>query len=218
MSRYIKGPGLIGTLLLVFIVAIGFAMWTLDLVAQQRTFAFLFSAELLAFSMLVYLYYAATPQEIRKRWLLIGSVALAALVILAVAVFPGVSTTPKTQTPNVSIVLYEGKISASSYGFGYSPTSLVSPGPTLTFKVGDVVNVTVTNVGQLPHNWALVSSNQTSAPVQFGAQIQSASNPLQHGQTGSVVFTVTKAGAFYYICQVPGHVELGMYGQVVVNS
>jgi plastocyanin len=217
MSQYLKGPGLIATLLVIFIVAIGVAMWTLDLVAQQRTFAFLLSAELVAFAMLVYLYYAETPRETSRRWLFTGSAALVAVILLSVAVFPGAMTTT-TQHPNVSITLYEGEISSSLYGFGYSSNSLVSPGPTLTFKVGDVVNVTVTDVGQMPHNWAIVSTNQTSAPVQFNAQIRSASNPLQHGESGSVVFTVTEAGDYYYICQVPGHLDVGMYGAVVVNS
>jgi plastocyanin len=190
-------------------------MWSLDLIAEQRTFAFFLSAELLAFGMLVYLYYTETPRGITKRWLFAGSAAIAAVIILGVAVFPGVATT--TPMPNVSITLYEGEISSSLYGFGYSPNSLISPGPTLTFKVNDIVNVTVTDVGQLPHNWAIVSSNQTSAPVLFNAQIRSASSPLQHGESGSVIFTVAKAGDFYYICQVPGHVDVGMYGKVVVN-
>jgi uncharacterized cupredoxin-like copper-binding protein len=215
MSRYLKGSGLLSTLLLIFIVVVGIEMWLLDLIAQQRTFAFLLSAELVAFGMLVYLYYEESPRELSRRWLFTGSAALAVLVLLSVAVFPGVTTT--TLTPNVSITLYEGEISSSLYGFGYGPSSLVSPGPTLTFKVGDVVNVTVTDVGQQPHNWAIVSTNQTSAPVQFSAQIRSASSPLQHGESGSVVFTVTQAGGFYYICQVPGHVDVGMWGRVMVN-
>jgi plastocyanin len=216
MSQHLKGSGLIATLLVILIVVIGVAMWTLDLVTQQRTFAFLLSAELVAFAMLVYLYYAEPAQGVSRRWLFTGSAALAAVMLLSVAVFPGAMTTT-TQQPNVSIALYEGEISSSLYGFGYSSSSLVSPGPTLTFKVGDVVNITVTDVGQMPHNLAIVSTNQTSAPVQFNAQIRSASNPLQHGESGSVVFTVTQAGDYYYICQVPGHVDLGMYGAVVVN-
>jgi len=151
MSQYLKGPGLIATLLVIFIVVIGVVMWSLDLVAQQRTFAFLLSAELVAFAMLVYLYYAETPREISRRWLATGSVALAVVILLAVAVFPGVTITA------------------------------------------------------------------TLTPVQFSAQIRSASSPLQHGESGSVVFTVTQAGDFYYICQVPDHADVGMYGQVVVN-
>ena len=216
MSQYLKGPGFIAVLLLVFIVVTAVTMWTLDLIAQQRTFAFLLSAELIAFAMMVYLYYVETPKDISRRWLFAGAIALAAVVLLAASVIPGVTNTPNA-LPNVNITLYEGAVSSNLYGFGYSANNLVSPGPTLTFKVGDIVNVTVTDVGQLPHNWAIVSTNQTSAPVQFNAQIRSASSPLQHGETGSVVFTVTKAGDYYYICQVPGHVDLGMWGKVIVN-
>ena len=215
MSQYLKGPGFIAVLLLVFIVVTAITMWTLDLIAQQRTFAFLLSAELIAFAMMVYLYYVETPKDISRRWLFAGAIALAAVVLLAASVIPGVTTT--STVPNVNITLYEGAVSSNLYGFGYSANNLVSPGPTLTFKVGDIVNVTVTDVGQLPHNWAIVSTNQTSAPVQFNAQIRSASSPLQHGESGSVVFTVTKAGDYYYICQVEGHVDLGMWGKVVVN-
>jgi len=216
MSRYTKGLGLIAVLLLIFIIVTAVTMWTLDLIAQQRTFAFLLSAELIAFAMLVYLYYGETPKEVSRQWLFSGALALAVVVLLGVSVIPGVTTTPST-SPNVNVTLYEGAISSSIYGFGYTANSLVSPGPTLTFKVGDVVNVTVTDVGQLPHNWAIVSTNQTSASVEFNAQIRSGSSPLQHEETGSVIFTVTKAGDFYYICQVPGHVDLGMWGKVIVN-
>jgi uncharacterized cupredoxin-like copper-binding protein len=215
MRQYLKGPGFIAVLLLFFIVVTAVTMWTLDLIAQQRTFAFLLSAELIAFAMLVYLYYVETPKDISRRWLFGGVIALAVAVLLAASVIPGVATT--STVPNVNIILYEGAVSSSLYGFGYNANNLVSPGPTLTFKVGDIVNVTVTDVGQLPHNWAIVSTNQTSAPVQFNAQIRSASSPLQHGESGSTVFTVTKAGDYYYICQVPGHVDLGMWGRIVVN-
>jgi plastocyanin len=216
MSQYGKGPGFIAILLLILIIVIAVTMWSLDLIAQQRTFAFLLSAELIAFSMLVYLYYGETPKETSRRWLFSGAIALAVVILLGVAVIPGVTTT--STSPNVNITLYEGAISSSLYGFGYSSNNIVSPGPTLTFKVGDIVNLTVTDVGKLPHNWAIVSANQTSAPVEFNAQIRSPSSPLQHGESGSVVFTVTKTGNFYYICQVEGHVDLGMWGKVVVNS
>ncbi len=212
-----KGPGLIASILLVFIVVIAIAMWSLDLVAQQRTFAFLLSAELVAFAMMVYFYYEEDPKEISKRWLSAGALSLAVLMVLSAVVLPNVGSS-SSPTPNVNIMLYEGEISSTLYGFGYTSGNLTSPGPTLTFNVNDVVNVTITNVGQMPHNWALVSNNQSSsAPVLFNAQIASPSNPLQHGQSASLAFTVTKLGNFYYICQVPGHLNLGMWGTVVVN-
>jgi uncharacterized cupredoxin-like copper-binding protein len=218
MSRYVKGPGLIATFLLVFIVVVAVAAWSLDLVAQQRTFALLLGAELVAFAMMVYLYYVENLKELSRGWLLAGAVGLALFLVLSAAVLPNVGSANLVSSPNVNIELYEGEISSTLYGFGFSPSNLTSPGPRLAFKVNDVVNVTVTNVGQFPHDWAIVSNNQSSsAPVLFRAQIASSTDPLQHGQSGSVVFTVAQTGNFYYICQVPGHEDVGMWGNVVVN-
>ena len=205
---------LIAIFLLTFLVIVGVAIWLLDLVAQQRVFGFLVSAEFVAFALLVYLYYEENPQEISQKLLLSGFAALGVFVLLAAAVFVGVGSTPK---PNVSVTLYSKEISSSLYGFGNSSTSVTSPGPTLTFKVGDVVNMTLINIGKMPHDWALVNANQTSASVLFNARIASSTVPLEPNQTGSVIFTVTKSGNFYYICQVPGHVQLGMWGSVIAN-
>jgi hypothetical protein len=91
MSQYMKGPGLIAVLLLIFVIVTAITMWSLDLIAQQRTFAFLLSAELIAFAMLVYLYYGETPREVSRRWLFLGAVALAMVVLLGVSAIPGVT-------------------------------------------------------------------------------------------------------------------------------
>ena len=86
MSQYLKGSGFIAVLLLIFMIVTAVTMWSLDLIAQQRTFAFLLSAELIAFAMLVYLYYGETPQDISRKWLFLGAVALAVVVVLGVSV------------------------------------------------------------------------------------------------------------------------------------
>lgn len=218
-SNYFR---LIATFLLIFLVIVGISIWFLDFIAQQRIFGFLMSAEFVAFAMLVYLYYEENPQNISKKLLLSGFASLGVLVLLGAALFAGVGSSPplpspNVSAPNVSVTLYAGEVSLAEYGFGNSATSITSPGPTLTFKVGDVVNMTVFNAGTMPHNWALVTSNQTSAKVLFGAQIASGSVGIPVNQTGSVNFSITKSGNFYYICQVPGHVSLGMWGNVVVN-
>jgi FtsP/CotA-like multicopper oxidase with cupredoxin domain len=125
----------------------------------------------------------------------------------------------QNKTPTVSILLYEGEISSSKYGFGTSANNLTSPGPTLRFKTSDIVNITVVNVGKMPHAFAITSAPRTGATVLFNAQIGSASNPLQTGQQGTVIFAPNNAGSsFYYICPVPGHAELGMYGSVVITT
>ena len=206
----------IAIFLLAFLVIVGIAIWFLDFISQQRVFGFLVSAELIAFALLVYIFYEQNP-GVSKKLLTAGFVALAVLVVLAAAVFAGVGTSPPLPPPNVSMTLYAGQISLTVYGFGNSANNITSPGPTLTFKVGDVVNMTVINVGTMPHNWALTTTNQTSAKVLFGAQIDSGSVPIEMNQSASVVFKVAKSGNFNYICQVPGHVQLGMWGSVVIN-
>ena len=95
------------------------------------------------------------------------------------------------KTPTVNIVLYEGENSGSQYGFGYSPNTLTSPGPTLRFTTSDVVNITVINVGKIPHAFAITSAPRTGAKVLFNAEIGSASNPLQPGQEAQLFLSPT---------------------------
>jgi uncharacterized cupredoxin-like copper-binding protein len=123
------------------------------------------------------------------------------------------------KTPTVNVLLYEGENSGGQYGFGYSQTTLTSPGPTLRFTTSDVVNITVINVGKVPHAFAVTNAPQTGADVLFKAEIGSESNPLQPGQEGSVVFEPNLTGsAFNYICPISGHAEAGMYGSIIIST
>ncbi len=125
---------------------------------------------------------------------------------------PTLSPTP-TGSP-VSVTIYAGSTSGGGLGFGNSASSITSPGPTLTFKVGDRVTLTLSNTSpSLSHNWAMVDAQSASANVVFGAQVSTVSG----GGTGSVTFTPTQAGNYYYICQVFGHFAAGMWGNIVVN-
>jgi len=202
--------------LIVFLIVTALAIWIVNPITQERAFGFLMSAEFIAFAMLVYLFYMEDP-VVAKKLFTAGFAALGILILLSGAVLAGVGTPPPLPQPNVSMTLYAGEVNLTQYGFGNSSTSITSPGPTLTFTVGDVVNMSVFNAGTMPHNWALTSSNDTSATVLFGAKIDSGSVPIPVNETGSVVFKVTKSGNYFYICQVPGHVQLGMWGNVVVN-
>jgi plastocyanin len=107
-------------------------------------------------------------------------------------------------------------IYAGEYGFGAS-SSVTSPGPTMTFTAGQTVTITLHNSGAMTHNWAIVSAKDAASPVLWNAQIGTASAPIAAGGTGSVTFTLGSAGSYYYICQVDGHVALGMWGVVTVN-
>ena len=213
MKRNADYLRIIAILLLVFLIIIGVSVWLLDLITQQRVFGILMSAEFVAFAMLVYIFYEQNP-GVSKKLLTAGFVALGILVLLAALLLVGVGAPLK---PNVSMTLYAGEISPTQYGFGNNATSIISPGPTLTFTVGDIVNMTVFNNGTMGHNWALTSQNATDGKVLFGAQIDSVSIPIPVNESGSVIFKITQSGNYYYICQVPGHVQVGMWGNVVIN-
>lgn len=78
---------LIATTLLVFIIVAAIGIWYVNPLTEQRAFGFLVSAELVAFSMLVYTYTKNSSSEfgeVSKTWLLIGFVALVVLVLLSV--------------------------------------------------------------------------------------------------------------------------------------
>ena len=123
------------------------------------------------------------------------------------------------KTPTVNIILYEGENSGNQYGFGNSPNTLTSPGPTLRFTTSDIVNITVINVGKVPHAFAITSAPRTGAGVLFNAEIGSDRNPLKPGQEGSVVFKPNLTGsAFSYICPISGHAEAGMYGSIIIST
>ncbi|HLN89588.1 MAG TPA: sulfocyanin-like copper-binding protein [Candidatus Binatia bacterium] len=124
----------------------------------------------------------------------------------------------QTKNPSIYITLYAGETSSGRLGFGDSSTNLSSPGPTLRLKISDVVSLTLVNVGKMPHAFAVASMPTASGRVLFNAKIASATNPLEPGQSGTVVFAPDNAGTFYYICPVPGHSDSGMYGAVVVTG
>ena len=142
-------------------------------------------------------------------WYVIAAVVIVVTVIgVVVYVALPKGTTPTNATP---MILYEGEVSTSSYGFG-TTSSLTSPGPPITLTSGVTYKMTVNNVGTMAHNWAIVNAKDTNAAVQFSAKI----NTITQGSSGSVTFTAGSAGTYYYICQIPGHVALGMWGTVTV--
>ncbi|MGE5532891.1 MAG: plastocyanin/azurin family copper-binding protein, partial [Bacillota bacterium] len=122
------------------------------------------------------------------------------------------------QAQNTNVTLYAGEITTSQYGFGNSSTTITSPGPTLTLISGQKVTVTLQNAGANPHNFAIVSTKSSTSNVLWSSAIKSADNPLSPGSSASVTFTVGDPGNYYYICQVDGHVNLGMWGNVIVLS
>jgi FtsP/CotA-like multicopper oxidase with cupredoxin domain len=155
--------------------------------------------------------------------ILIGVLALAfflgAISMLIFNLQPVLTTSSKSRTPTSTIILYEGEMSDGKFGFGTAPNNLTSPGPTIGFSTSNTVNITVINVGKLPHAFAITTIPVPGATVLFGAVIGSAANPLQSGQEGSVVFAPNNAAFdYWYISPVGNDTEDGMYGAVIVSS
>jgi hypothetical protein len=76
----------ISILLLVFLVVVAAYTWSLDLVASQRVFGVLLSAELVAFSMLIYIIAEPGYNKVNKIWLSIGYFILALLLSASITV------------------------------------------------------------------------------------------------------------------------------------
>ena len=78
--------------------------------------------------------------------------------------------------------------------------------PTLTAHVGDTVRVTVVNSDGVLHSFVQDT---------FGANTGQFS---EKDSSVTVEFVVTQPGEFAYFCDVPGHREAGMTGQLIVTG
>ncbi len=140
------------------------------------------------------------------------------VIVIALIVIGSVYYYETTLTPSPSsatpLTLYEGEISSTAYGFGNTASSLSSnPGPTIILTAGKTYTMTIHNVGTMQHNWAIVDAKSSTANVLW----KSEASLINPGSSGSVTFTAGSAGNYFYICQVPGHVALGLWGIVTVN-
>ena len=70
-------------------------------------------------------------------------------------------------------------------------------------KVGQTVNVTYINEGTLEHNFII----EGVVP-----EVK-----LQPGQKNTFSFTPSAAGSLEYHCTIPGHLEAGMTGKIIIE-
>jgi copper binding plastocyanin/azurin family protein len=114
-------------------------------------------------------------------------------------------------------------IFVAGIGGGYTFNG-TTPGPCVEVVVNSHINVTfeVSSQSSANHSWVLIPAGAPSnAPAAFpGAGFNSTAAPLgiAPGTQTSFSFQVTRAGAFQYICEVPGHRDLGMYGSFTVTA
>ena len=151
----------------------------------------------------------------RRKSLALAIIFSIALTIGLISAF----TVPVKAQSVTQLTMYAGEVSSSAYGFGNSASSITSPGPTLTLVDGTTYNMTVYNVSNMGmlHSWEITTSETASTSPLWETGID-LTNYIPVGSSGSVEFTPTQTGNFYYVCTFPGHIALGMYGKVVVQS
>jgi uncharacterized cupredoxin-like copper-binding protein len=163
----------------------------------------------------------------------VGSIAVVVIVIVIIIVAsvlvyqymapssPSSSASPpspSTGSNKVTINVFAGEMNTSVYGFGNSSGAITSPGPSYTVKQGSTVTIKLTNAGSMAHNWALVTekSDAVNQLVFPDAHIGDGLTPVAPGESATCTFVADKTGTYYYICQVDGHVTLGMWGYFTV--
>ena len=118
----------------------------------------------------------------------------------------------------VTIVVIGGEVGAVEYGYGFEGGVLASPGPDIRVRVGVPVTIVFKNVGNLPHTLAITEEKRFDAEPLWGVQLGTPTRPVGPGEESMITFTPNKAGEYYYVCQVPGHIELGMWGKLIAEE
>ena len=107
---------------------------------------------------------------------------------------------------------------------------------TLQIKRGETVRLEVANSGKVMHELVLgtmtelkehaefmrkhAATNHREAMEHADAMHHEAAHMLhvQPGKKQTLVWQFTKPGEFYYACLIPGHLEAGMIGKIVVTA
>jgi plastocyanin len=130
---------------------------------------------------------------------------LAMTIIVFATMLGGPLKVQKVKAATVSISLY----GSAADGWGFTPTSITSPGPTISVTQGDLVNLTLKSEDGLTHDF-FVDYNGNGKPdpgepksPSFGV------TPI------NFQFTANKTGTFTYYCEFH---PLKMYGTFHVTS
>jgi nitrite reductase (NO-forming) len=71
-------------------------------------------------------------------------------------------------------------------------------------EAGQMIELTITNTGALDHDFVIEELDLDIL--------------LVSGQSETVTFVVNEAGTYEYICNIPGHQDAGMVGELVISG
>lgn len=89
---------------------------------------------------------------------------------------------------------------------------------------GKTVRIILKNVGDLEHELYLGTSEEVEAHAKEMAKFPEMEHDepsavrVDPGHEDEIVWQFTKAGTFTFACLLPGHLEMGMIGQVAVTD
>jgi len=89
--------------------------------------------------------------------------------------------------------------------------------PDIKVKSGDTVTIHIKNSSKSFHSFGVVTDPEDPNSVVWNSAFKSADNPMKPGESGDVTFVAGAPGSYHYICTVPGHADLGMNGNFIVE-
>ena len=115
--------------------------------------------------------------------------AAIALVALALAACGGGANTGSSNGTALNVTV-------NATEFKFDPA-------TINATAGQTINLTVKNVGSVQHTFVLSAANVRLT--------------IDPGKSATQTFTAPKAGTYQYECDIAGHKEAGMVGQLIVK-
>ena len=86
---------------------------------------------------------------------------------------------------------------------------------TISVSAGQVVNITLTNTGNVDHNFVVLSKPVNGSFTDADKANIIWQKDVAKGQTVTDKFTAPAAGEYQVVCAVPGHIESGMVAKLV---
>ena len=105
----------------------------------------------------------------------------------------------------------------SKYGFD-APIGSPGANPDITVHSGDTVTIHLSNPSKSFHAFGIVIDPANPTAVLWNSNFKTPDNPMKPGEKGDVTFVAGTPGLYHYICTVPGHAELGMDGNFIVEK
>jgi opacity protein-like surface antigen len=134
-------------------------------------------------------------------------VAIAVLLIAASAASMRVQQARAATTVNITLYGSAGEYGSAYVGWGYTATSITSPGPTITIHQYDVLNLTLYSQDTGQHRFFVDYNNNTL--LDNGEPVSS-----YFSSSTAFEFNATTSGNFTYRCYV--HPTM-MYGTLIVQ-